>query len=188
MPHIPLPDFPGIRALLTYRPETSKPLNELVEVLLRGPSTLSRGERELIAAFVSSRNDCYYCCSIHGAAAAQQLAGGEALVDEVKRSLEEADVSQKMRALLRIAAKVQEGGKNVATEDVATAREAGATDLEIHDTVLIAAAFCLFNRYVDGLATFAPQDPDFYRARGALLAENGYMAVSQGYTTPGNKD
>ena len=188
MPHIPLPDFPGIRALMTYRPETSKPLNELAEVLLRGPSTLSRGERELIAAFVSSRNDCHYCCSIHGAAAAQQLAGGEELVDEVKRSLQEAAVSEKVRALLAIAAKVQQGGKNVATEDVEKARDAGATDLEIHDTVLIAAAFCMFNRYVDGLATFAPADPDFYRARGALLAENGYVALSQGYATPGKKD
>ena len=188
MPHIPLPDFPGIRALMTYRPETSKPLNELAEVLLRGPSTLSRGERELIAAFVSSRNDCHYCCSIHGAAAAQQLAGGEELVTEVKRSLQEAAVSEKVRALLAIAAKVQQSGKNVATEDVEKARDAGATDLEIHDAVLIAAAFCMFNRYVDGLATFAPADPDFYRARGALLAENGYVALSQGYATPGKKD
>lgn len=188
MPHIPLPDFPGIRALMTYRPETSKPLNELAEVLLRGPSTLSRGERELIAAFVSSRNDCHYCCSIHGAAAAQQLAGGEELVDEVKRSLDEAAVSGKMRALLGIAAKVQQGGKTVAADDIETARQAGATDLEIHDTVLIAAAFCMFNRYVDGLATIAPQDPDFYRARGALLAENGYVALSQAYAAAAKKD
>jgi len=181
MPHIQLPDLPGIRALMTYRPETSKPLNELAEVLLRSPSTLTRGERELIGAFVSSRNECHYCCSIHGAAAAQQLAGGEQLVDDVKRSLDEAAVSEKMRALLGIAAKVQRGGKNVETEDIEKARQAGATDLEIHDTVLIAAAFCMFNRYVDGLATFAPEDPDFYRARGALLAENGYVALSRHY-------
>lgn len=187
MPHIQLPDFPGMRGLLAYRPEISKPLNELAEVLLVGPSTLSRGERELIGAFVSSRNECHYCCSIHSAAAAEMITGGEQLVDEVKRSLDEADVSDKMRALLKIAAKVQQGGKNVDAEDVEKARQAGATDLEIHDSVLIAAAFCMFNRYVDGLATFTPEDPDFYRARGALLAENGYAAISPQSAKPAEK-
>lgn len=166
---------------MTYRPETARPLNELAEVLLRGPSTLSRGERELIGAFVSSQNGCRYCCSIHSAAAAEQLAGGEELVEQVKGDLAGAPLSEKMRRLLEIAARVQQGGKNVAAADVQRARDAGATDLEIHDTVLIAAAFCMFNRYVDGLATFAPEDPDFYRTRGALLAESGYVAVSQGY-------
>ena len=189
MPHIPLPDFPGIRALMTYRPEASKPLNELAEVLLRGPSTLSRGERELIGAFVSSRNDCRYCCSIHAAAAAEQLPGGEEFVSQVTRDLQRAELSEKMKGLLEIAAKVQQGGKNVSAEDVERARNAGATDLEIHDAVLIAAAFCMFNRYVDGLATFTPEDPDFYRARGALLAEYGYVALSRGYSAgAGEKD
>ncbi len=184
MPHILLPDFPGIRALLTYRPETSKPLNELAEVLLRGPSTLTRGERELIAAFTSTRNACRYCASIHGAAAAQQLSGGEELVEQATCDLDAAPLSEKMKALLGVAAKVQQGGKNVTDEDVEKARSAGASDIEIHDTVLIAAAFCMFNRYVDGLATFTPDDPDFYRSRGAMLAENGYVAISKGYAPP----
>lgn len=181
MPHISLPDFPGIRALLTYRPETSKPLNELAEVLLRGPSALSPGERELIAAYVSSRNDCHYCCSIHGSIAAHQLEGGEDLVERTKENFEDAGIPDKLKALLAIAGKVQQGGKSVTPGDVDQARKHGATDLEIHDTVLIAAAFCMFNRYVDGLATFTPQDPDFYRTRGAYVAEKGYVAVSQEY-------
>jgi uncharacterized peroxidase-related enzyme len=181
MPRIALPDLPGIRALMTYRPETSKPLNELADVLLRGSSTLSRGERELIGAYVSSRNDCRYCCSIHSAIAARQLEGGEDLVEQTKPNLEQAAVSGKMKALLAIAGKIQQGGKNVTPQDIERARKQGATDLEIHDTVLIAAAFCMFNRYVDGLATLAPEDPDFYRARGAYVAEKGYVAVSQEY-------
>lgn len=181
MPHIALPDLPGIRALLTYRPETSKPLNELAEVLLRGPSTLSSGERELIASYVSSRNECQYCCSMHGAIAAHQLEDGEELVEKTKEDFEQAAVSDKLKALLAIAGKVQQGGKGVTPEDVARACDHGATDLEIHDTVLIAAAFCMFNRYVDGLATFAPDDPDFYRTRGAYVAEKGYVAVSREY-------
>jgi uncharacterized peroxidase-related enzyme len=135
MPRIALPDLPGIRALMTYRPETSKPLNELADVLLRGSSTLSRGERELIGAYVSSRNDCRYCCSIHSAIAARQLEGGEDLVEQTKPNLEQAAVSGKMKALLAIAGKIQQGGKNVTSQDIERARKQGATDLEIHDTV-----------------------------------------------------
>jgi len=178
MAHIELPEGipPGIRGLMTYRPETAKPLNELVEVLLRAPHSLSAGERELIATFVSSGNDCKYCQSIHGAIAAVHLGGDEALVAAVKDDYTAAGVSDKMKALLNIAGKVRESGKSVTTEDVENARRQGATDLEIHDTVLIAAVFCLCNRYVDGLATWAPEDPDFYRQRGALVAANGYGA------------
>jgi uncharacterized peroxidase-related enzyme len=177
MPHIGLAEgLPGMRSLQTYRPETAEPLNRLANILLQGPSTLSQGERELIGAFVSSRNDCFYCQSIHGAVAACHMGGDEQLVDDAKRDFESARLSEKMKALLAIAARVQLGGRHVTEDVVARARDAGATDLEIHDTVLIAAAFCMFNRYVDGLATWAPQDPQFYRERGAYLAEHGYSA------------
>jgi len=85
MAHITLPEgMPGIRGPMRFRPETAAPLNELVEVLLRGPSTLSQGERELIATLVSARNDCHYCHSIHGAIAAHHLGGDEALVESVR--------------------------------------------------------------------------------------------------------
>lgn len=179
MPHIQLPEgLPGIRGPMAFRPETSKPLNELVEVLLRGPSTLTRGERELIATHVSAQNDCYYCQTIHGAIAAAHLDGNEELVRSVKRDFLHADVSEKLKALLTIAGKVQQSGKNVTSEDVAHARELGATDLEIHDTVLIAAVFCLCNRYVDGLATWAPTDPEIYRQRGKMVARDGYVAAN----------
>jgi uncharacterized peroxidase-related enzyme len=179
MPHIPLPEgLPGIRGPMAFRPETSKPLGELVEILLRGPSTLTPGERELIATYVSAQNDCYYCQTIHGAIAAAHLDGDEELVRSVKRDYLHADVSAKLKALLAIAGKVQQSGKSVAGEDVARARELGATDLEIHDTVLIAAVFCLCNRYVDGLATWAPDDPETYRQRGKMVARDGYVATT----------
>ena len=163
---------------MMFRPETAKPLNDLVDVLLRGPHSLSPGERELIATYVSARNDCAYCQTIHGAIAARQLNGNEQLVLDVKRDFETAAVSDKLKALLTIAGKVQLGGKNVMAEDVDRARKLGATDLEIHDTVLIAAVFCMCNRYVDGLATWAPEDPEFYRQRAAIVAANGYAASS----------
>ncbi len=179
MAHITLHNtLPGIRGLMAYRPETARPLNDLVDVLLCGPGTLTPGERELIAAYVSSENDCRYCQTIHGAIAAHHLGGDEALVVQVKSNPEQADVSDKLKALLNIAGKVARSGRDVTDADVARARAAGATDLEIHDTVLIAAVFCLCNRYVDGLATWAPDDPDFYRQRAALVAELGYAGAT----------
>jgi uncharacterized peroxidase-related enzyme len=180
MPHIPIPEeLPGPRGLMTFRPETAKPLNELAEILLRGPSTLSRAERELIGTYVSSENECQYCQNIHGALAAHLLEGDVDLVARVKRDVLSAPVSAKMRALLAIAGKVQQGGKHVTADDVARARSQGATDLEIHDTVLIAANFCMMNRYVDGLGAWTPADPDFYRRRAVMLAEHGYAGSAK---------
>jgi len=171
-------EFPGILGPMTFRPETAAPLNELVNVLLRGESTLSRGEREMIAAHVSWRNDCFFCQTIHGAMAAAQLGQDEALVQKVKTNWADAKISPKLKALLNIAGKVQLGGKHVTLEDIAAARDLGATDSEIHDTVLIAAVFCMCNRYVDGLGTWAPQDAGIYRERAAQIVEHGYAGVT----------
>jgi uncharacterized peroxidase-related enzyme len=189
MAHITLPaapelgrEFPGILGLMTFRPETAAPINELVNVLLRGDSSLSRGERELIATHVSWRNDCHFCQTIHGAVAAAQLGDDEFLVQNVKTDWQSAEISDKLKALLHLAGKVQLGGKHVTEEDVAAAREEGATDLEIHDTVLIAAVFCIANRYVDGLGTWAPDDPATYRRNAANIVAHGYVAVTEAAT------
>jgi uncharacterized peroxidase-related enzyme len=179
MPHIDLPEgLPGITSGFAFRPETAKPMRELAHVLLHGPSTLTGGERELIATYVSSENDCYFCQTSHGAAAAAHLGKGAALVDQVKRDFLKSPISDKLKALLVIAGQVQQGGKKVTLESVAKARQQGATDLEIHDTVLIAAAFCMYNRYVDGLATWQPQDPAMYSSMGEHLATHGYISPS----------
>ena len=175
MPHINLPEgLPGITSVLAFRPETAKPLLALAEELLRGPNSLTSGEREMIATFVSARNDCYFCQSSHRAAAAHHLGGNYELVDAVRADYQNAPVSPKLKALLTIAGKVQESGRSVTTEDVAAARKEGATDREIHDTVLIAAAFCMYNRYVDGLATFTPVDSRLYDEMGVRMATQGY--------------
>ncbi len=182
MPHITLPDgLPGIRGAMAFRPETARPLNDLVETLLHSPNSLTAGERELIATYVSYLNDCHYCQSIHGAIAAASLNGDEDLVKRVKADFQHAAISDKLKALLVIASKVQKGGKQVTAEDVAHARSLGATDVEIHDAVLIAAAFCMFNRYVDGLGTTQPHDEAMYRERGKRVAREGYVSVSKEY-------
>jgi uncharacterized peroxidase-related enzyme len=166
---------------MAFRPETARPLNALVEILLRGPSTLTRGERELIATYVSNCNCTRYCQNIHGAIAAAHLNGNEALVKQVKTDFTQAEIGPKLKALLQIAGKVQQDGKLVTATDVEAVRRHGATDLEIHDTILIAAAFCMYNRYVDGLATVQPEDEAFYRERGRRVARDGYVAVSEEY-------
>jgi uncharacterized peroxidase-related enzyme len=168
-------EFPGISGPMRYRPETAGPLNELAEVLLRrGPHPLSPGERELIAAYVSGLNECNFCCSSHSAFAAAQLDAGMTLVDQVRDNLDTAPVSEKLRALLRIAGAVQQDGRKVTTAMVDAARAEGAVDLEIHDTVLIAAAFCMFNRYVDGLATALPDDASRYAQAAQRIIHEGY--------------
>jgi uncharacterized peroxidase-related enzyme len=186
MAHIQLPvapelgrEFPGILGLMTFRPETAAPINELVNILLRGESSLSRGERELIAAHVSWRNGCFFCQTIHGAVAAAQLGHDEQLVLNVKTDWQSAEISPKLKALLNIAGKVQLGGKHVTAEDVSAACDQGATDLEIHDAVLIAAVFCMCNRYVDALGTWAPEDPAIYRANAIEIVEHGYSGVTE---------
>jgi len=176
MAHIQLPEgLPGIVGLLAFSPETAKPLLQLAETLLRGPNTLTPAEREMIAAHISYRNECDFCQLSHSAAAAAHLDGNYELVEQIKLNPEAAGVSDKLKALLAIAGKVLQGGKQVASEDVARARQQGATDKEIHDAVLIAAAFCMYNRYVDGLATWQPVERDVYRGMGQQLAREGYV-------------
>lgn len=167
---------PGIRGLFSVRPETAGPLIELAQVLLQAPNSLSRADRELIGARVSALNDCTFCRTSHAAIASCLLAD-ETLVDAVVRDPETAAVPEKLKALLAVAERVQSGGRAVREEDITRARQAGATDIEIHDTVLIAAAFCLFNRYVDGLAAWTPSDAEGYRQRARHVAEHGYTAA-----------
>lgn len=186
MAHIQLPGgLPGIRGPMVFSPDTTKPLCDLVQVLLTGPHSLTPAEREIIATYVSSQNDCFYCQSCHGSTAAQHLGGSDAdyeLIDHIKQNYEATAISPKLKALLTIAGKVQKGGKHVTGGDVARARQEGATDKEIHDTVLIAAAFCMFNRYVDGLATWQPSDPEIYQEIGKQTSRLGY--VGRDYKRP----
>jgi uncharacterized peroxidase-related enzyme len=181
MPYIQLEEhLPGITGLLEYRKDTAAPIRELTQILLRGPSTLTEGERELIATIVSHRNECKFCTTAH-TAAADILLGEENTSTKVKQDIMTAPVSDKMKALLTIAAQMQQSGKSVTTESVQKAKDAGATDIEIHDTVLIAALFCLYNRYVDGLSTVTPADPAYYKGLGERLKNNGYNRLPQGY-------
>ncbi|MEO3856530.1 peroxidase-related enzyme [Acrocarpospora sp. B8E8] len=176
MPHIALGnEAPGITGLFQYRPETARPMSALAEVLLRGENSLPRGDRELIAAYVSALNDCRFCYNSHAAFAAAQLPEGMDLVEQVRADLGGAPISAKLRALLMIAGAVQESGRKVAEEHIAAARDAGASDVEIHDAVLIAAAFCMYNRYVDGLAALTPDDPADYAVMAQFIVAAGYV-------------
>jgi uncharacterized peroxidase-related enzyme len=181
MPYISVEEhLPGITGLLEYRKDSAQPIRDLTQFLLRGPSTLTEGERELIATIVSHNNQCRFCTSAH-TAAVDLLLGECETAQAVKENIETAPVSEKMKALLTIAKHVQQSGKNVTTQSVERAKKAGATDVEIHDTVLIAALFCLYNRYVDGLSTVTPSNPDFYKGLADRIVNHGYTRLPHGY-------
>ncbi len=181
MPHITLEShLPGITGLLEYRKDTAGPIRDLTQILLRGPSTLSFGERELIASMVSHDNECTFCTSAHKAVT-DVLLGDATIFEKVRDDLESAPVSDKMKALLTIARLVGRGGKNVTDASIEAARAHGASDMEIHDTVLIASLFCLYNRYVDGLATQLPQKPEYFSELADRLATKGYIRVPEAY-------
>lgn len=128
----------------------------------------------MIATYVSYLNDCFFCQNAHGGLAQHYLQCDVNFIDSVKVNAQGAAVSEKLKALLAIASSVQKSGKHVTPQQIEKAKKLGATDLEIHDTVLIAAAFCMFNRYVDGLGTWAPEDRQFYINRTPARALEGY--------------
>jgi uncharacterized peroxidase-related enzyme len=176
MSHIKLNNnFPGMTALLYHRPDIGRVISPLAQAALRGPSSLTPGERELIGACVSNLNNCNFCRNGHAAIAAELLPDdGTAVACVLNGQIDDQHLSPKMSALLHIAARVQESGRAVTPEDIERARAAGASDDDIHDAVLVAALFCFFNRYVDGLNTFAPTDQAFYRESAKFMAKQGY--------------
>jgi uncharacterized peroxidase-related enzyme len=181
MPYIPLKEnLPGITGLLDFRQDTALPIRQLTQILLRGESTLSEGERELIASLVSFGNGCRFCTAAH-TAAADILLDNTKIAEEVKSDLASAPVSDKMKALLVIASAVQKNGNLVTAEMVDRAKMQGATDRELHDTVLIAALFSLYNRYVDGLGTVSPVEPTFYGRLAHILINKGYLPSQDRY-------
>ncbi len=181
MPHIKLEThLPGITGLLEYRKDTGEPIRDLTQILMRGASTLTEAERELIATIVSFGNNCQFCTAAH-TAAADLLLGENNTTRQVKADIASATVSDKMKGLLSIASLVGRNGKLVTPEVVERARTAGATDREIHDTVLIAALFSLYNRYVDGMATAMPGDPSYFAILADRLVNHGYTRLPQGY-------
>lgn len=181
MPHIEIEShLPGITGLLEYRKDTGQPIRDLTQILMRGQSSLTEGERELIATIVSHGNQCRFCTTAH-AAAADLLLGEKTTTQQIRTDIESAEVSEKMKALLTIAAAVGKNGRLVTPEMVERAKNEGATDAELHDTVLIAALFSLYNRYVDGMATAMPDNDAYFDTLADRIVHHGYSRLPQGY-------
>jgi uncharacterized peroxidase-related enzyme len=178
-----LPDVPGILAAMRLTPSLETHLRGLADALLVEEypgATISRGERELIATAVSAGNDCFYCMDSHGAFASELLSrdgtsGVDALVDGIKLG-ESEGVPPKVAALLEIARGVQRNARAVARGEVERALAAGATDADTQLAVLIASAFCMYNRMVDGFRAATPASAEAYRDRASQIAEHGYSA------------
>ena len=165
---------PGIVELLFYKGPTGKALSNLAQTLLHGPSQLSKGDRELIASYVSNLNKCEFCHESHNASANVHFNDNGNITNAVKTDFDKAPVSDKMKSLLKIAGLVQKSGREVTASHIEDAKREGASDEEIHDTILIAAAFCMYNRYVDGLGTNLPANKSDYIIMGKRMAKTGY--------------
>ncbi len=180
MPHISLPaEIPGIGAAFAFRPKTANPMRELAHILLFEPGSDASLNSTLMTVSSSRATSLHAttatsCQTSHGAAAAAHPGGSPELVAAVCDDPDTAAISDKLKALLKIAACVQADAKTVTPVMIQGARDHGATDLEIHDTVLIAAAFSMYNRYVDGLSTWQPRNDEMYRTMGQQLAQQGY--------------
>lgn len=181
MAHIQLEEhLPGVTGLLEYRKDLSLPLRQFTHLLLRGENTLTEAERELIATAVCNKNECKYCTTSH-AAATDIYYGESGVALNILSNIDGSFISNKMKKLLTIALQVQESGKSVTTESIENAKKAGATDMEIHDTVMIAALFSFYNRYVDGLGTYAPDDKEYYYDMSVRLRDRGYIRPEEGF-------
>jgi uncharacterized peroxidase-related enzyme len=179
MAFITLPtDAPGIRGPMNFRPDAAQHLLGLAETILRAPASLSQAERETIATWTSHLNGCKFCTKSHAAAARAWL-GTErsADLDHLLATGDARRFGVKMEALIQICTALQSCVLGVKPEHIARARAAGASDSDIHDTVLITAAFCMYNRYVEGLGTHEPAE-DAYEPMGRMLKEHGYAAGS----------
>lgn len=167
----------GIRGLMEFKSSTGIPLAQLAQSLLAGPSPLSRFERELIGSYVCAKNKCEFCSNSHFAIA-EALSSPEerqALQAVKNGDILNSSLSKKMQVLLKIAGLVQESGRLMNSRLAQEARDQGASDEEIHDAVLIAAAFAMYNRYVDGLGALLPENPNLYHEVGQVIAEQGYL-------------
>jgi uncharacterized peroxidase-related enzyme len=176
-----LPDLPGIVAAMGLAPGLAVHLRGVADELLVKDypgASLTRPERELLATAVSADNDCFYCMDTHGAFASELLRRANApeaepLVDRLKAG-DVSGLSEKLRALVQLARTVRERPRDATRADVERALRAGATDADTQLAVLIAAAFSMYNRMVDGLRARTPASVDAYRARAVEIADHGY--------------
>lgn len=176
-----LPDVPGILTALRLTPELGVHLRGLADELLVNDfagATLVRAEREMLATAVSAGNDCFYCMDSHGAFATALLEVSGAteltpLIDAIKLGSSEG-FDAKMRALLHIARTVRREPRELTAADVAAAHAGGASDADVQLAVLIAAAFSMYNRMVEGFRAKTPPTAEAYRARASEIAAHGY--------------
>lgn len=181
-----LPEAPGILAAMMLTPGLGVHLRGLANELLVNDypgASISRGERETLAAAVSAANDCFFCMDSHAAfaTAVLQRSGvgvADALFEGIKGGSFEG-LGDKMRALVHISQVVRRDPLELTSADVAAARDAGATDGDVQLAVLIAAAFSMYNRMVDGFRARTAPTPDAYRESAGAIAEYGYGASAE---------
>ena len=190
-----LPDVPGIGVAMRLTPELGIHLRGLADAVLVNDypgATISRAEREMLATALSASNDCFFCMDSHAEHAAAVLARNDGADHAAHLPRLEAiklgafdGLEPKMQALMAIARTVGRRARDLTAADVEAARAAGATDADVQLAVLIASAFSMYNRLVDGFRARTPASPEAYRGRAAEIAEHGYSSPSRGAQSSG---
>jgi uncharacterized peroxidase-related enzyme len=172
-----LPSLPPGAVLLDVfraRPEIYRPLIDYHQALLRGPSPLSAGERELIAAYVSGLNACGYCHGVHAATAQAFGVPGETLT-ALLADVGSAPVAERLKPLLRYVGKLTSNPAKITPTDAEAVLEAGWDERALHDAVAVCALFNMMNRLVDGLGITG--DAEYFGVAADRLHGQGYAAL-----------
>jgi uncharacterized peroxidase-related enzyme len=186
-----LPEVPGIGVAMRLTPELGLHLRGLADQVLVNPypgATITRAQREMLATAVSAANDCFFCMDSHAAHATALLERDGAADEVAKLDMlkvgESAGFDPKMQALLTIARTVRRDPRKLTRTDIDAATGAGATDGDVQLAVLIASAFSMYNRLVDGFRARTPANVDVYRDRASEIAEHGYSGPAAPSQTP----
>ena len=164
----------GLLQVFQAFPEATRPLLSYHEVLMRGESPLSAAERELIAAYVSSLNNCNYCRAVHSQTAVALGMSGEVLANVISNP-QNTDIDPHMRPGLDFIRKLTLSPCEIAAEDVDAIFAAGWDERAVHDATAICGLFNLMNRLVNGLGIEAPES--YTKLAAQRLAQGGYAQL-----------
>lgn len=179
-----LPSMPKNASLLdVFRmfPETNEPLIAFHEVLLRGPSPFTEGERELVAAYVSGLNGCRYCHGVH-TATAERLGIEPGAIASLLNGDDTAAIPDRMRPVLNVAKKLTQSANGVTQRDVDAVFAAGWNETAFYHLVAVAALFNYMNRLVEGLGI--ELNPGYAQAAARRLADRGYRPLIEMMRSP----
>lgn len=173
--------FPSLGAnatvpdILRLSPAAGAALLEMHEAIMRSPSPLSPGQRELIAAYVSGLNRCQYCHGVHAETAKAYEDIPRAAVDRMLVDLETAGFDDKIKPILRLARKLTEAPAALTDADTRAVLDAGWDEKALHDAIMVVCCFNFMNRLLEGHGVHGSEA--LFKQRGPMLKKYGYLPL-----------